>query len=357
MPGLVPGIRAFLPFLAKPGWMAGTSPAMTNDRESAMSKLALLLSILAPCVTATATSTHAAPYPTHTVEIIVSYGAGGSTDFVARAVAQKLTEKLGQPFVILNRPGASGTIGIKNAIAAKPDGYTLYVGYTSETVVVPQISKTANYSVLDDFEPIAVTGLVPVVLIVSKDMHVDNLKDFIAEVRANPGKYTYGGSIGSPPHVMGAWMNKIRGLQVQHIPYRGGAQGVTDVIGGHLDMFYGGVAVAKPAIDGGNVKALAVTGDTRSTALPNVPTFKEAGVPEFDLASWTVMLAPKGTPPDIVALIRKETLAALDDPATKSALARQGVERSDNQDVRAFLIAEREKFGRAVRELGIKMGE
>ena len=126
---------------------------------------------------------------------------------------------------------------------------------------------------------------------------------------------------------MGAWMNKLSDLNVQHIPYRGGAQGINDVIGGHIDMFYGGVAAGMAAIDGGSVKAIAVTGDTRSTALPNVPTFKEAGVPEFDLASWTVLLAPKGTPADIVALIRKETLAALDDPATKSALARQGVER------------------------------
>jgi tripartite-type tricarboxylate transporter receptor subunit TctC len=298
----------------------------------------------------------AAPYPTRNVEIIVSYGAGGSTDFVARAVAQKLGEKLGEPFVILNRPGASGTIGIKTAIAAKPDGYTLYVGYTSECAVVPQISKIANYSVLDDFEPIAITGLVPVVLIVSKNVQANNLKDFIAEMRANPGKYTYGGSIGSPPHIMGAWMNKLKGLDITHIPYRGGAQGVTDVIGGHLDMFYGGVAVAKPAIDGGLVKAIAVTGDTRSSALPNVPTFKEAGVPEFDLASWTVMLAPKGTPPDIVALLKKETLTALDDPATRGALARQGVERSTTDDVRGFLKSEHDKFGRAVRELGIRMG-
>src|SRR5436190_13083822 len=299
----------------------------------------------------------AASYPTRTVEIIVSYGAGGSTDFVARAVAQKLTERLGQPFVVLNRPGASGTIGIKTAITAKPDGYTLYVGYTSETVVVPQISKTATYSVIDDFEPIAVTGLVPVVLMVSKNVQANNLKDFIAEIRANPGKYTYGGSVGSPPHVMGAWMNKVRDLDVTHIPYRGGAQGVTDLIGGHLDIFYGGVAVGKPAIDGGSVKALAVTGNTRSSALPDVPTFKEAGVPEFDLASWTVMLAPKGTPAEIVELIRKETLAAIDDPKTRDALAKQGVERSPSQDVRAFLLSERDSFGRAVRTLSIKMGE
>src|SRR5262249_21386766 len=152
------------------------------------------------------------------VDVIVAYGAGGSTDFVARAVSQKLQEKLGQPFVVLNRPGASGTIGITQAMHATPDGYTLYAGYTSECVVVPQISKNVKYSVTDDFEPIAVTGLVPVVLIVSKNVKADNLKDFINEVRANPGKYTYGGSVGSPPHVMGAWMNKIRDLNVTHIP-------------------------------------------------------------------------------------------------------------------------------------------
>jgi tripartite-type tricarboxylate transporter receptor subunit TctC len=247
----------------------------------------------------------AEPYPTRTVEVIVAYGAGGSTDFVGRAIAQKLNERLGQPFVVLNRPGASGTIGINAAMRAKPDGYTIFVGYTAETVVVPQIVKNAKYSVVEDFEPIAITGLVPVVLMVSKNVKANNLKDFIEEVRANPSQFTFGGGIGSPPHIMGAWMNKLKGLDVRHVPYRGGAQGVNDVVGGHIDMFYGGVAVGKPVIDSGSVKAIAVTGDRRSAALPNVPTFKEAGVPEFHLASWTVMLAPKGTPADIVALRRR----------------------------------------------------
>jgi len=291
------------------------------------------------------------------VEVIVAYGAGGSTDFVGRAIAQKLNERLGQPFVVLNRPGASGTIGINAAMRAKPDGYTIYVGYTAETVVVPQIVKNVKYSVVEDFEPIAITGLVPVVLMVSKNIKANSLKDFIEEVRASPGQYTFGGGIGSPPHIMGAWMNKLKGLDVRHVPYRGGAQGANDVVGGHIDMFYGGVAVGKPVIDSGSVKAIAVTGDTRSAALPNVPTFKEAGVPEFHLASWTVMLAPKGTPADIVALLKKETLAALDDPKLREVMAKQGVERSESQDVRAFLAAEHDRFGHVVRELGIAVGQ
>jgi tripartite-type tricarboxylate transporter receptor subunit TctC len=312
---------------------------------------ALLLTVMA-CVHAPAQ-----PYPNRTVEVIVAYGPGGSTDIVARAVAQKLSEQTGQNFVILNRPGASGTIGIQAALRAKPDGYTIFVGYTAETAVAPQIAKHLTYSAIDDFEPIAVTGLVPVVLMVSKNFKANTLQEFIAEVRANPGKYTFGGGVGSPPHIMGAWMNKLRDLSVAHIPYRGGAQGVNDVVGGHLDMFYGGVAVGKAAIDGGSVKALAVTGATRSAALPHVPTFKEAGVPEFDLASWTVMLAPKDTPAEIVTKLRSETLRALSEPKMRDALAAQGVEQSDTQDVRAFLTRERNAFGRAVRTLGITMGQ
>jgi tripartite-type tricarboxylate transporter receptor subunit TctC len=295
-----------------------------------------------------------ASYPTHTIEIVVSYGAGGSTDFVARAIGQRLQDKLGQSVVILNKPGASGTLGATYAAHADPDGYTLYEGYTSEMVVAPQLSKNVKYS-LDDFDPIAVTGLVPVVLVTSKNIRANNLQDLIAELRASPGKYTYGGSLGSPSHILGAWMNRLKGLDTIHVPYRGGAQSVADLVGGHIDMFYAGVAVAKGAIDSGSIKAFAVTGDARSTALPNVPTFKEAGLTDFDLASWTVFMAPKGTPADIVALLKQETMRALDDPKIQAALTAQGVEPSATQDVKAFLANERAKFGRVVHDLGVTM--
>jgi len=294
------------------------------------------------------------PYPNRTIEIVVSYAPGGSTDFVARAVGQHLHEKLGQSVVILNKPGASGTIGATYVTSAAPDGYTLYHGYTSEMVIAPQLSKNVKYSV-DDFEPIAVTGLVPVVLIGSKTIRANTMSELVEELRNAPGKYTFGGSRGSPSHVLGSWMNRIKGLDTRHVPYRGGAQSVGDVVGGHLDMFYAGVAVAKAAVDSGQVKAFAVTGDARSTALPNVPTFKEAGVTDFDLASWTVFLAPKGTPADIVALLKKETTQGLRDPKIHTALTAQGVEPSDTQDVRAFLARERDKFGRVVREIGLTM--
>jgi tripartite-type tricarboxylate transporter receptor subunit TctC len=319
-----------------------------------MRKLARL-TIFAVMITAAATLALAqARYPSRTIEIVVAYGPGGSTDLVARALAQKFQDRLGQSVVVLNKPGGSGTIGASVAARAAPDGYTLYVGYTSETVVVPQLSKGVKYSI-DDFEPIAVTGLVPLVLIASKNIRAANLHELIEELRAAPGKFTYGGGIASPPHVMGAWFNRLNNLTVTHVPYRGGGQAVADVIGGHIDMFYAGLAAAKGAIDSGAVKAFAVTGDVRSPALPNVPTFKEAGVKDFDLASWNVLLAPKGTPADVLALLRRETALALDDPKVRELYLAQGVEVSPSQDVKAFLAKERDNFGRVVRSLGITM--
>ena len=216
-------------------------------------------------------------YPDRTIEIVVSYSPGGSTDLVARAIAQKMQDRFGEPVVVLNKPGASGSIGATYAAHAATDGYTFFEAFTSEMVVVPELAKNAKYSI-DDFDPIAVTGIVPVVLIGSKNIAANTLKDLIEELRQAPGKYTDGGGNGSPSHIMGAWLEPSLRTEDYAVPYRGGAQAVTDVIGGHIDMFYAGVAAAKAAIDSGTVKAFAVTGNARSAALPNVPTFKEAGV-------------------------------------------------------------------------------
>ncbi|SRR6266508_2212565 len=319
-----------------------------------MSKLAWLAISLV--VSSTLAQAQPARYPNRTIEIVVAYGAGGSTDLVARTIAQKFQDRLGQSVVVLNKAGGSGTIGATLAARAAPDGYTLYVGYTSEVVVVPQVAKNVKYSI-DDFEPIAITGLVPLVLISSKKVRANNLRELVEEVRAQPGKFTYGGGVASPPHVMGAWFNRLNDLNVIHVPYRGGAQAVADVIGGHVDMFYAGLAAAKAAIDSGSVKAFAVTGNVRSSALPNVPTFKEAGVADFELASWNVLLAPKGTPSDILQFLRQETAVALNDPKVREIFAAQGVESSSTQDVRAFLAQERAGFGRVVRDLGITIDQ
>ena len=311
----------------------------------------LALGLLAAALPASA---HAAGYPTHPVEIVVPYGAGGSTDFVARTVAQRLSERLGQPFVVVNKPGASGTIGLLSVMRAPPDGYTLLLGFTTEMVVMPQISQTARYA-MADFTPIAVTGDVPLVMIGAKRLQSNTLQALLAEIRAAPGKFTYGGGLGSPSHISGAWLNRVAGLNVVHVPYKGGAQAVTDVIGGHIDMFYGGLAAAKGAIDAGAVKAFAQTGATRSTALPQVPTFVEAGLPDFDVGSWNVLLAPKGAPADVVEVLKKEVTATLATPQVRDLLKTQGVEPPRSTDPAKFLADEEKKFERLVRETGVTM--
>jgi tripartite-type tricarboxylate transporter receptor subunit TctC len=315
-----------------------------------MKRFALSLALLA----ALSSAAWSAPYPTRPVEIVVPYGAGGSTDLVARTLAQQLQTRLGQSVVVLNKPGGAGTIAVTSVMRAAPDGYTLLLGFTTELGVMPYMSKAARYS-MADFTPIAVTGDVPLVMIGAKRLQSTTLKDLLAEIGAAPGKLTYGGGLGSPSHISGAWMNRVAGLKMVHVPYKGGAQAVTDVIGGHIDIFYGGLAAAKGAIDAGAVKAFAQTGATRSTALPNVPTFVEAGLPDFDVGSWNVLLAPKGTPAEVVARLKTEVAAALATPQVRDLLKTQGVEPPRSTDPAAFLADEEKKFERLVRETGVTM--
>jgi tripartite-type tricarboxylate transporter receptor subunit TctC len=296
----------------------------------------------------------AAPYPTRPIEIVVPYGAGGSTDLVARTLAQQLQTRLGQSVVVLNKPGGAGTIAVTSVMRSDPDGYTLLLGFTTELGVMPHMSKTAKYS-MADFTPITVTGDVPLVMIGALRLQSTTLKDVLAQIRAAPGKFTYGGGLGSPSHISGAWMNRVAGLKMVHVPYKGGAQAVTDVIGGHIDIFYGGLAAAKGAIDSGAVKAFAQTGATRSTALPQVPTFVEAGLPDFDVGSWNVLLAPKGTPSEVVEVLKKEVTASLATPQVRDLLKTQGVEPPSSNDPVKFLADEEKKFERLVRETGVTM--
>lgn len=315
-----------------------------NAAVAALHLAAALIVSTSPC--------GAASYPTRPVEIVVPYGAGGSTDQTARILAQRLQDRLGQSFVIINRPGASGTIGVTSVARAEPDGYTLLLSYATEIVVMPQMSKSVKYAI-DDFEPIAVTGWLPLVLVSAKYIPAKTLGEFIGAIRRSPGKYTYGGSLGSPSQLSGAWFSKLLNLDIQHIPYKGGAQAMGDIVGGHLDMFFPGLAAAKPAYDAGAIKALAQTGDRRSEAFPEVPTFIEAGVADFELSSWTMMLAPRGTPGEIVTLLKQEVARALDDAKLRGILAEQGIEPPPPLDVRDFLARENQKFHRVISETGV----
>lgn len=293
-------------------------------------------------------------YPGRTIEIIVPYAPGGSTDLIARTLGQHLQQQLGQSVIVVNRPGASGTVGVLSAARSKPDGYTLLLGLATELVIVPLASKTPRYT-LGDFESIALTGQTTMALIGSPRFQARDFNGALEEIRQSPGKFNFGGGPGSPQHIGGEWLKQSLKLDINYIPYRGGAQAVNDVYGGHLDLFFAGIAASKSLIDAGSIRAFATTGSSRAAALPNLPTLHELGLRDFELSTWSMLLAPKGTPAEIVALLRKETLAALDDPKVREVLSGQGIEPQSNQGMDGFVAKERDKFGRLVRDLGITM--
>ncbi|GAA4329617.1 tripartite tricarboxylate transporter substrate binding protein [Pigmentiphaga soli] len=291
-------------------------------------------------------------YPTKAIQIVVPYAPGGSSDFAARQLSHRLETRLGQPVVVVNRPGASGTIGVTQVARAEPDGYTLLLGLNTEMVIVPQLTRNTPYD-LDKFEPISIVGSTPLVLVGKKEFRANDMRGLIEEIRAQPGKINFGGAVGSPAHISGSWLRRAAKLDIAHVPYKGGAQAANDVAGGSLDLYFSGILPAKPLIEAGRIKAYVVTGEKRSSTLPNVPTMAEAGIPDFVLGNWTAMFAPKGTPAPVVALLKKNVREILAEPDFRAAMQKEGIDIPATDDPAGFLKAEHDKFGRLLKELDI----
>ena len=298
---------------------------------------------------------NAQPFPTRGIKIVSPHPPGVATDILGRALAQKLTDSLGVPVILENRPGANGIIAATAIAKAEPDGYTIHIT-TGGHIANAFVTKSLPYDVLKDFTPVTQLAASYGLALIT-NLPVKSVAELVALAKQKPGTLTYAtNGVGNITHIAGLLFDARSGTKMIPVPYN--TPNLTgDVVAGTVDMTFFSTAGATPLVTSGKIKALAVTGTRRTPGLPDVPTFKEAGVPEFDLASWTVMLAPKGTPPEIVALLRTEVLKALADPKTREALAAQGVEPSENQDVKAFLTHERDAFGRAVHELGITVGQ
>jgi tripartite-type tricarboxylate transporter receptor subunit TctC len=294
-------------------------------------------------------------YPTRPVELVVPYGPGGTGDVIARQLAKKLEEHFGKPFVVLNKPGAAGTIGAAYVARAQPDGYTLLLGYTSEIAIEPFLNATAYNS--KSFEPIVVAGETPLLLIGQKNLSAGSLGVFLNLARSKPENYTYASAgFGSPAHIAGELLNRDAKVGIRHIPYKGGAEAVTAVLGGHIDIYFTGMPPAMPLVRSGDVTAFAVTGAQRSKALPDVPTMGESGFANFDLSGWFAFFAPAGTPAEVLVQLRSAAGVALADPAVKALLNKNGVEiRSDpTAQVHEFIESEAAKYRKLIAELAIK---
>lgn len=268
-----------------------------------------------------------AAYPEKPVTIIVPFPPGGSTDMVARAIAPRLQEKLGQPFVIDNRAGATGAIGATAVKNAAPDGYTFLVASIGVYAVNPFIQKKLQYDPVKDLDPITVAVRAPNVLVTSPNFPATSVSELIALLKKTPDKVTFASSgAGSSDHLTAALFWQKTGTSGIHVPYKGGAPAITDLLAGHADVSFQNINAVIQHIKAGKLKVLAVTGDKRSPLLPNVPTLTEAGVQGADVFSWQAIAGPRGMPADVKAKLHAAIVAALNDPENRKRMEDIGFE-------------------------------
>ena len=296
-------------------------------------------------------------YPGKPVRIVVGFPAGGTTDIVARLMAKELTTELGQSFVVDNKPGAGSNIATDMVAAAPPDGYTLlFVAVTS--AINQTLYPNVKFDLNRDFDAIALGAKVPNILVVNPSVPAKNVKEFIDWARANEGKISYASSGSGTSIHMAAEMFKLRtGLKTQHIPYKGSAPAVTDLMGGQVQFMFDNMPASWPHVQSGKLKALAVTTKARSATAPDLPTMEESGVKPFDVSSWFGLIAPKGTPKDVIDKLNKAMNAAFEKPEVKEAYAKLGAvaEKNSPQDFSKFIAAEVHNWAPIVKASGAKV--
>jgi tripartite-type tricarboxylate transporter receptor subunit TctC len=317
----------------------------------------LTLSILGALLAlAPAAHAQATAWPTQPVKIIVPYSPGGTVDFSARQIANKLTEQLGKAFIVENKVGASGTIGTVSVARAAPDGYTILANDTSYAMV-PALFKTLPWDHANDIVPVTTILTTPVVLVVPAASPFKTARELIDFAKKNPGKVNFGsGGLGSSTHLNAEMFRKEAGIDVTHIPYKGAGDAMTGIISSQVDMLITASPTAMGQIKGGKIRALAVTGAQRSPAFPDVPTFGEVGLPGYTVTGWFGLAVPKGTPPEVIAKIHAETVKALADPALRARLLEQGAEPGGMSpaEYAKFVRDETTRWGALAKAAGVK---
>ena len=291
-------------------------------------------------------------YPARPVRIILPQPAGGGTDVVARAIAQTLTDAWGQQVLVDNRPGANGIIGTDMAAKSKPDGYTLLYGFTSMLTINPSVYKSLPYDTLRDFAPITHTVTNTMALVVNPYLPVRSVKELVALARSRPGDLLYGSfGIGNQTHLTAELFRIETGLKMLHVPYKGETPAITETISGQVAMMFSPSAGVAPHIRTGRLRLLATCGEKRTTAFPETPTMVESGFPKVVSIGWGGMLAPAGTPPDIVQKLQREIARNLASPEVRDRLSAIGADAvgSTTEEFAALLKAETEKWSRVVR--------
>ena len=315
-------------------------------------RFALLLAALV-----TSGLSQAQPYPNKPVKILVPYVAGGTTDLVARQVAEELQLALKQPFVVENRPGAVGLIAHREVLAASNDGYTLLVSGSGPMSIMPHTKADLGYEPARAFTPIKLISSSPMVLVVHPKVKANNVAELVAEAKGMNGKMTYGSwGDGSPAHLVAEMFREATGVPAVHVPFKGSSQAITNLLGGHIDMLFEVIFVALPHINSGKFKPIAMTTPERSALLPQTPTLAESGYPNLVMTTWAAMVGPPGMPPEVVATLSKALDEALAKKSFQEKLLAQGAfaEGGSPEKFADFLKTQLDLMGKAARAAGIK---
>lgn len=304
-----------------------------------------------------AQSAVAQSFPAKPVRILVGFGAGGSTDIVARILAQNLTADWKQNVLVENRPGASGMIAAEMTAKAPPDGYVLMITPQTSLAVAPALYGKAPYDTMRDFTPITLTGYTPLLMVVHPSFPPKTFKEFMALAKKSKEPITFGsGGVGSSPHMAGELMATQLGIKITHVPYKGENPALADTVGGQIPIMFGNLPVAVPFVNTGKLRGLANTWSTRSPLAPEIPTVAESGFKDYAIATWFGLLGPANMPPELVARIQRDTARLFTVPATREKLTGMGVDLVLNspEQFRDYLKSEVARYSKVIKDAGIK---
>jgi tripartite-type tricarboxylate transporter receptor subunit TctC len=302
---------------------------------------------------------HAQDYPSKPIRMVVGFPPGGGTDVVARVIAPRYSELLGQSVVIENRPGATGTVAAGQVAKSPPDGYTIMMGHVSVNAIAPALFANLPYDVIKDFSPVGIAAAVPHLVTVHPSVQARSLKDLIAWMKTQPGKLTFpSAGNGSMPHLAGEIFKALAGVDLVHVPYKGSGQSMQDLLGGQHLVAFDTMPASAPHVRSGKLRALATSSATRLQAFPDVPTAEEAGLAGYQVTTWYGVFAPAGTPPVIVNRLHADLVKAMQTPDTKSKLEGIGgdgtVSRSP-EEFAALVRADTARYAKIVKDIGLKM--
>jgi tripartite-type tricarboxylate transporter receptor subunit TctC len=297
-------------------------------------------------------------YPTKPVRLIVPFAAGGGNDNIARLVGKRLSDSLGQQLVIDNRPGAGGVLGAELAAKAAPDGYTLFLGGVASHAINPNLNASLPYDPIRDFAPVALLAQAPLVLVVHPSVPADSFKAFVALARARPGQLNYASNgNGSSSHLAAVMFGAMAGVDMTHVPYKGLSPALADLLSGRVQLMFSSVVAILPHIKAEKLRGLAVTGGKRLPSMPDLPTIAESGLAGYEASSWYGVLAPAGTPLEIIVKLNAELVKALAQPEVRASLLAEGAEPVGGtpEQFAAYIRHEKERLGKLIRETKIRL--